>query len=451
MKPGDLIPHPLTHVRHLRDWTLSDVASIVARRSGLNMACRREKVWRWEQGKATPERAAQEALAAELGIPAQAIDSNPWPGWLSMVDPIEPTDAPWTPDANEKILAHVLESGPMDRRSFLVFSGANIANITALWSSEPPQQVYRGIAGSRVGAATVDCLESRLEDLWRLDDLLGGGSCLDAGISDLRLVAKLLRRASYDSQVGLRLWTSAASLARFTGWAAFDTGRNALAQRYWHAALRAAHSGGDMSQGIYILSNLALQEIYERDGLAAIHLLDAARDQVDPAMRTVLAMLDTWQARAHAILGEAAQAAHLLNRADDLWAQRCPEDDPSWVYWMPQPSLTAEAGTALLEIGETRRAEESLAQGLASLGSGSARDRNLYLIRLADTQYADGRPDQALLSAHLAIDTLTSSPGMDSPRVDARVNAFLRKLPRQEAKANELRDYWKTRLSERLI
>jgi hypothetical protein len=35
---------------------------------------------------------------------------------------------------------------------------------------------------------------------------------------------------------------------------------------------------------------------------------------------------------------------HLDGRLAELWrlGARRPEDDPSWVYWMPQPSLTAE-------------------------------------------------------------------------------------------------------------
>lgn len=140
----------------------------------------------------------------------------------------------------------------------------------------------------------------------------------------------------------------AASLARFCGWAAFDAGLEAAAQRFWHAGLRAAAAAGDVDQGIYVLSNLALQAAYAGDGTTTLALLEIARRRVDPAARTVLAMLDCWAVRGHALAGEAKTAAALLNRADDLWSQRRPGDDPDWVYWMPRPSMTAEAGTALL-------------------------------------------------------------------------------------------------------
>ena len=108
----------------------------------------------------------------------------------------------------------------------------------------------------------------------------------------------------------------------------------------------------------------------------------------------------------------------VLNQADDLWDSRRPGADPGWVYWMPQPSLTAEAGTALLDIGDLGAAERSLTAGLSTLDSNSARDRNLYLVRLAEVQLRGGRLDEAAATARQAID---AAADIDSCRVHARV------------------------------
>src|SRR6266545_3683381 len=110
----DLSTHPLAAVRLRQGWTLTDVAALVQRRSGLNMACRREKVWRWERG-VTPELPAQYALADELDVSHAQVDAHPWPGWLLLVDPAEPVDGLWTPQVARDVLAQVVESALMDR------------------------------------------------------------------------------------------------------------------------------------------------------------------------------------------------------------------------------------------------------------------------------------------------------------------------------------------------
>jgi hypothetical protein len=272
----------------------------------------------------------------------------------------------------------------------------------------------------------------------RLDDALGGGSCLDAGAADLRLVKTLLRDGRYSSEIGRQMFSMAAALGRFTGWAAFDAGRHAAAQRFWHASLRAAAAAGQVDQGVYVLSNLALQAIYADDASTALGLLDVARRKVDPAARTVLAMLDCWAARSHALAGDTRTAAKVLNRADNLWGQRRPEDDPTWVYWMPQPSLTAEAGTALMDMGDLAAAERALTDGLATLDAESVRERNLYLVRLAETQLRGGRLDEAAATAGRAIDSIGA---VESARIRQRMRLLFSQMPANEKLTVALREH----------
>jgi hypothetical protein len=112
---------------------------------------------------------------------------------------------------------------------------------------------------------------------------------------------------------------------------------------------------------------------------------------------------------------------------------------------MPQPSLTAEAGTALLEIGDLAAAERSLTAGLATLDRDAARDRNLYLSRLAEVQLRGGRLDEAAVTARAAID---AGDGIDSARVRQRVDALLDQLPAADPVTVELRDYRRSRTSD---
>jgi hypothetical protein len=104
---------------------------------------------------------------------------------------------------------------------------------------------------------------------------------------------------------------------------------------------------------------------------------------------------------------------------------------------MPQPSLTAEAGTALLGIGDLDAAERCLTAGLSSLNGGSARDRNLYLVSLAETRLRAGKFDEAAATAGHAID---DAAGLDSTRVQRRVDRLLDELPANEPITAQLRD-----------
>ncbi len=313
----ELIAHPLTAVRAAQGWTLAHVATVVQQRSGLNMRSWRQKVWRWEHGTATPEPAAQLALADELGVDHAQVAAHGWPGWLLLAAGDESTGGPWTPASAAAVLDRVVSSAMMDRRAFLLFTGTAATGLAATWSDAVPG-TFPHVEQPRVTAETVDHLHARVEQLWHLDDVLGGGSVLDAGVADLRLVQHLIRHGSYDAAIGVRLWALAASLSRFAGWAAFDAGYGAAAQRFWHAGLRAAATAGDTDQGVYVLSNLALQAAYATDGPTTVGLLDVARRHVDPAARTVLAMLDTWTVRGHAVTGNVKATAATLNQADDL-------------------------------------------------------------------------------------------------------------------------------------
>jgi hypothetical protein len=149
-------------------------------------------------------------------------------------------------------------------------------------------------------------------------------------------------------------------------------------------------------------------------------------------------MLGCWAARRHAVRGDAMATAATLNHADDLWLRRRPGDDPDWVYWMPQPSLTAEAGTALLEIGDLPATERCLTAGLATLDTDAARHRNLYLVRLAEVQLRTGRLHEAAITTRQAIDAATD---IDSNRVHTRVAHLLKELPAKEPFTTQLRDY----------
>ncbi len=430
--------HPLTAIRATRGWTLQDVARIVERRAHIRIGNRADRVWRWEHGT-TPNREAQHAIADELGIDRQHLATHPWPQWLLLTDMSEPVDAEWTPRVAGELLARVVDSAGMDRRGFLILSRQAAAALAAAWTTAPAGVFDHG--GNRVTPDVVAALTGRVEHLWHLDDLLGGAAVLDAGRADLQFAHNLLTTRSYDQTTGQNLWSLVASLARFCGWAAFDGGLLAAGQRYQHAALRAAAAAGDTSDGVYALSNMALQSVYGGDPRTALDLIDAARTRTDPSWRIVHAMLDTWAARAHAAAGEPADAVTALGRADDHYGHRTDGADPGWVYWMPQPRHTAEAGTALLHAGRPADAHTALTIGIAGLPGDADRDRRLYLSRIAETHLATGDAEAAAAALTTAVDTLTPD---DRGRVPDDLARVVQLLPRTRT-ADDVRELHRTR------
>ncbi|MGI5292684.1 helix-turn-helix domain-containing protein [Nonomuraea polychroma] len=438
-----LLRHPLTHVRHVRRWSLKDVADLVQRRSGLNMAARREKVWRWENGRAVPELEAQLALAAELGIDTQTVLDRPWPSWLTVLDAPPAIDAAWTPQVATDVMAECMNTGTeMDRRAFLTLSGETALAVAGAWAAVaavPADKLAHATGGGTVDTEIVTWVEDRLVQLWHLDDLIGGEYCLNLTRADLQLVHRLLRRGRCRSDIEQRLHRAAGELLRFSGWAAFDADRHAAAERYWHAGLRNAAVGGDPMTGAYILSQMAMQRTYAGDGRTAINLLEAARDKIGTgASRTVHAMLDAWQVRAHAVAGEPQQALRILARADDHWEHRDAEEDPPWIYWMARPSTTIEVGMGLVAIGRPDTAVRLLEEGMAERSADYARDTALGLAAIAEAQLDQHDVDGAIETARRAAETAS---GLDSSRVLDRLKAFGCHLPTRAPAAEEFRSY----------
>ena len=92
-----------------------------------------------------------------------------------------------------------------------------------------------------------------------MDDELGGSQLLELVTNHLRVAVHLARDRSYSSSTGKRLHSVIGELLRLAGWVSFDNGHHAMAQRYWVAALHAAHAAGDRGLGANILGFMSCQ------------------------------------------------------------------------------------------------------------------------------------------------------------------------------------------------
>ncbi|MEU7961366.1 transcriptional regulator [Micromonospora humida] len=398
--------HPLSYVREQRSWTQQDLVNVIARR--LNTAARREKAWRWERWGVVPDEDTQLALADELGVDRQTVKALGWPHWLP-TGPTISTATPWTFNGAVALLDDTAGPAVLDRRGFLIMHAGLAVAIAERWLAAEPPRINAALQGGRVDADLLDCFEQRLPALRRMDASLGGGSVRSLVDAELRLVTDLLRHSSYSEASANRLLTVAAELGRIAGWASFDAGFHAAAERYWLAALHAAHSASDRAAGANILKCMSLQRVDTERPTEAFRLADAAWAGAKNAPARVRAMLTTRLARAHAVLGESVACERRLAEADTEMSRADDQTSPAWASYFDHAEYSAQVAACYLLLQRHQASDQWLQQTLALQPAERSRDRATYLIWRADSVFNLGDIDHACaLVAEAAPDVAAS-------------------------------------------
>jgi len=437
-----LITHPLAYIREAKGWSYQDLVDVIARRArsmGVpNMARRREKAWRWEHWGVSPDHITQLALAAELDVPREMVKLRPWPLWLASLA-ADLDGYAWSQAGTADALDATSREALLDRRGFLILSGTALAAFADQWLKAPMAQVMQAVEGNRVVPEVVASIEQRLPGLRVLEARLGGVHVRSLADAELRLVVALLSRASYSPDLGQRMFTVAAELGHVAGWASFDAGYHAAAQRYWTSALRAAHASSSEAVGANILKSMSLQALdlhNPRDALALAETAcrGAARLRGRPAAMFVLR-----EARAHAALGSARDCEASLSEAERLQGISTDDPEPGWAAYFDDQEYSAQVGTCYLELGDALRADEWLAKAEPVDHSDKVRDRVTYIVRRATAQLDLGAVDQACETLASGIPALSQT---ESARNQARVRRLLDRLSQwsDQAAVADVRD-----------
>ncbi len=83
--------------------------------------------------------------------------------------------------------------------------------------------------------------------------------------------------ATTTDTLGRRLHATAGELMRVAGWLSLDSGHHPQAQRYWVAALHAAHAAGDRALGANVIGFMSAQAIDLGQIRESVTLADTAR------------------------------------------------------------------------------------------------------------------------------------------------------------------------------
>ncbi|MGH3565020.1 MAG: hypothetical protein ACRDRH_03090 [Pseudonocardia sp.] len=352
-------------------------------------------------------------LYQRLGEPV-TLEAFGWAGAgpLRYVPADDGLDQPWNHDGAVAALAAVVDADAMERRHFLAMTGLTLTSVAHQWLFDPAR-VAASLVGKRVDHALVDDLERVAEARRRMDDAMGGGTLLPAVREDLRLVVVMLGNAAYTEEVGKRLHAVAAELGRLAGWLAYDSDQPAIAQRYFLAALRAAHVSGDRAIGANILGFMSVQAAQSSNPRDAVILAEsalAAEKELTPA---VAASLHGRLALGAAYSGDATTSQRAQNRSFELLARSIPENEPPWIYWFTQADAHGLAGWSLLALGRPTEAEPYLRSAVAMIDPAFARDRSGMLLDLAGARLGAGAVERACATASEAAAVIRR---LDSPR-----------------------------------
>jgi hypothetical protein len=267
-------------------------------------------------------------------------------------------DVPWSTESALQILEDWLLGGLMDRRTFLVVSGASLSGLAREYLGLEPARVLGAIDGDGAGTALITQLETAIPALWALDDARGGARVLPYVNSQFHTAVHLLRQGDHNTQLTRQLFHVAAKLGQHAGWAAFDAGRHGLAQRYYLTALRAAHQAGDRHLAVHVLADLAFQAAsidarQDAGELAAVAMRAAA---ATPAR--VRASVASRAAFAYGAAGDLNEFAVCRDFAHEQLEQSQPRDgEPDWTYYLTPGHIDALAGSALVRLAQTAKAQ----------------------------------------------------------------------------------------------
>ena len=422
---------------------LNELAVTLGRRDRVH----RKSIRRWvyaEPGRSVPAVPREpwpglvcHLLRARLGEPV-TLEALGWAaaGPLRYVPADDGLDQPWNPRGALAALASVVDADAMERRHFMALTGLPLTAVAHQWLFDPAR-VAASVLGKRVDHALVDDLERIAEARRRMDDTLGGGTLLPGVREDLRLVVAMLDNAAYTEEVGKRLHGVAAEFGRLAGWLAFDSEQPALAQRYFLAALRAAHASGDRAIGANILGFMSIQAAESTNPTDALILGESALRAERELTPGVAASLYGRLAVGAGYAGDAITSQRAQERSFELLARSEPENEPSWIYWFTEADARSLAGWSLLALGRPGEAEPHLRQAVALLDPAFTRDRAGMLCDLATARVGAGAVDRACATASEAASIIRR---LDSPR-ERRLLADFRRAAAPYANSAAVREF----------
>ncbi|MGW5582211.1 helix-turn-helix domain-containing protein [Micromonospora chokoriensis] len=278
-------------------------------------------------------------------------------------------------------------------------------------------------AGNHIGPATAGRLAERTARLRRLDNFLGGADTHHLYAAEADATTRLIQDGTYSAAVGRQLLVILAEQTQLAGWAAFDAGQHADAERLYQTSLAAARDANDAALTGNAYAFLAYQQL--ASGQPAAETAAAGCDAAASATPTVRALLHLRAAWAHAVAGDAPAADQQLALGTTCLTEHDDRPEPDWVYWVDHMEGEIMTGRCWTVLRRPMRAIPVLERALTRFDDTHSRDKALYLSWLADAYVDANEVEQACDTASTVV---RLAGGVGSVRPAQRVNAFLNRL-----------------------
>jgi hypothetical protein len=294
----------------------------------------------------------------------------------------------------------------------------------------------------QIDASAVDSLAELLAAQRRADDILGPGVMLRPALAQLAAVEDLVRQARGPARPALL--DIAEQWAQFGGWLCRNTSDLSQAAMHIGHSLEWAEELGDRTMIATALLNKAEMAAYAGEAGAAVGLAQAAqRDRRAATGQRAQAAI--FEARGHALAGDADAADRRLGQAQDLAAALAarPQDRRPWSYWMQPAFFCNEDGITSAYLAADPRWHARAVALLETADDGTsggvwASAANLTWLAFAHVR-AD-EVDQACATALAAADVVRRSGSVKCAVMLARVHADLSAQHPGDSRVAELAD-----------
>ena len=334
----------------------------------------------------------------------------------------------WSPaDTVEVISQFTRRDLTLDRREVTrllagVVFGSALLEPLERWLAGSEEKPRAGRPGS-VGYQEVKQIEKAARIFRDWDDQFGGGLRRKAVVGQLNEVADLLAD-THPIAIQRRLFGAMAQLSETAGMMSWDSGYQALAQRYYVLALRASRAAGDHAFAANVMAAMARQLLYlghPNDALELVRLaLDGSRGSATPSVRSMLYTREAW---AYAKLGRILAFRRATSKAEDALTEAKPAEDPYWIRYFDAAELEGTTGGRLLELAhqDQRLADEAavrITHAITLRRAGRLRSSALDQLGLAEARLIHGEMEEAARLGHQAA-TLAEQTPSDRVRVKA--------------------------------
>ncbi|MEU3462939.1 hypothetical protein ABZ721_23710 [Streptomyces sp. NPDC006733] len=197
--------------------------------------------------------------------------------------------------------------------------------------------------------------------LVRLDRRLGSARLRSAAEAELTLITTLISDSTYDAGIAAGLYAVAATAAGVSGWIAYDSGDQTLAEARYTIALSFAKEAAwpaDVELRTYLAALLAHQQCAVGELTTALHLLQAEDDTVRRGWTSprTEAAFHLASARVHATLRNAQASFQSIDAARRALQHNGVSLPTMLNSWVTPVQLELEAGYDLLALGLPRQA-----------------------------------------------------------------------------------------------